>query len=254
MHKKLLICCTLTLFCFHHELVSNQPAMNIVAIPLLEKQQTSADHQLFDQLLAVHVTRDGRVDYAGLQRDSQKLDAYLNILKKGIPENAHKHEKLAFWINAYNAFTLKMIIDHYPLKNIRFLYKGQPWEYVWISIKGEMHSLDDIEHRIIRKEFKEPRIHFAVNCASASCPPLQNRAYTAKNLNKMLEKATKEFINGDENTVQNNSLQLSSIFKWYAKDFGNVIAFVNRYSSVKVNKNAQINYREYDWSLNDVIR
>jgi hypothetical protein len=115
-----------------------------------------------------------------------------------------------------------------------------------------MYSLDDIEHGIIRKQFREPRIHFAVNCASLSCPPLQNRAYTAKNIDTLLEKATKEFINSRENSIQVNSVELSSIFKWYAEDFGNIIAFVNRYSTVKVDNTAQISYKEYDWNLNDV--
>ena len=245
--------CILTIVGTFYAWYPMKPAQGQTTSQQIEPLQPTVDHRLFDSLLATHVTRENRVDYVGLKKDSKKLDAYLNILNKGIPANASENEKLAFWINAYNAFTLKMIIDHYPVSSIRTLYNGKPWEHTWISIKGKTYSLDDIEHGIIRKEFKEPRIHFAVNCASVSCPPIQNCAYTGHNLDKLLEKATKEFINSDENTIQNNSLQLSSIFKWYANDFGNVIAFVNRYSAVKVNKNVPIHYKAYDWKLNDVI-
>jgi hypothetical protein len=233
-------------------MVLMEPTASIEKHTQVEKTSTPVDHRKFDTILLTHVNPEGRVDYAGLKRNLSELDAYLNILKRGFHEKATDNEKLAFWINAYNAFTLKMIIDHYPVNSIRTLYNGKPWEHAWIPIKGKMYSLDDIEHGIIRKQFREPRIHFAVNCASLSCPPLQNRAYTAKNIDTLLEKATKEFINSRENSIQVNSVELSSIFKWYAEDFGNIIAFVNRYSTVKVDNTAQISYKEYDWNLNDV--
>jgi hypothetical protein len=220
-------------------------------IKIKESQKKQTDHSIFDSLLKKYVANNGDVDYAGLKKDEKKLDQYLNTLQKGLSDQTSEKEKLAFWINAYNAFTLKLILNHYPVSSILNLYEGKPWEYRWINIRGKTLSLDDIEHGIIRKEFKEPRIHFAVNCASRSCPPLQREAFTAKNLNILLEKATTAFVNGNQNRIAPDNPELSSIFKWYDSDFGDLTAFINKYSKVKVKRSAKITFLTYDWSLNE---
>ncbi len=216
-----------------------------------KSQKRKSDHKIFDSLLQKYVSTSGTVDYKGLKRDEKQLDQYLKILQNGLSGQSSEKEQLAFWINAYNAFTLKLILNNYPVSSILDLHEGKPWENRWIHIKGKTLSLDDIEHGIIRKEFKEPRIHFGVNCASRSCPPLQRKAFTSENLNDMLEQSTKEFVNGNQNSITTDNLELSCIFKWYGSDFGDLIGFINRYSKVKVKNTAKITYKSYDWSLNE---
>lgn len=209
------------------------------------------DHTLFDKILGKYVSSTGKVNYKGLKSDKKLLDQYLSELKKSPASKASKNEKLAFWINAYNAFTLKMIIDNYPVKSITSLYTGKPWDHPWIIIDNKTYSLNDIEHKIIRPQFKEPRIHFAVNCASVSCPPLANKAYTAENLESMLEKATSSFINSKENIITSSAIKLSPLFDWYKVDFGDVRNFISKYSKIKPSKSATISFLEYNWNLNE---
>jgi hypothetical protein len=223
----------------------------LYTLKIKEWGKRKTDHKIFNSLLQKYVSTSGTVDYKGLKRDEKQLDQYLKILQNGLSGKSSEKEQLAFWINAYNAFTLKLVLDNYPVSSILDLHKGKPWEHRWIHIRGKTLSLDDIEHGIIRKEFKEPRIHFAVNCASRSCPPLQRKAFTSENLNDMLEKSTKAFINGNQNSISTDNLELSSIFKWYSSDFGDMIAFINRYSKVKVKDTTKITYKSYDWSLNE---
>jgi len=214
-------------------------------------QKSKSDHKIFDSLLQKYVSLSGTVNYNGLKMEERQLDQYLKILQNGLRDRSSEKEQLAFWINAYNAFTLKLVLDNYPVSSILDLHEGKPWEYRWINIRGKTYSLDDIEHGIIRKKFKEPRIHFAVNCASRSCPPLQRKAFTSDNLNELLDTSTKAFINGNQNSIATDNLELSSIFKWYGSDFGDLIAFINRYSRVKVKSTAKITFKSYDWSLNE---
>lgn len=144
-------------------------------------------HALFTRVLSQHVVR-GEVDYASL-KDDKRFEDYIAALSKAKPGAIRdEKERLAFWINAYNAFTIKLILDHYPVKSIRDITQGEagPWDIVWIEIGGKKFSLNQIEHEIIRKEFDEPRIHAALVCAAKSCPPLRSAAYTGSHLDAEL--------------------------------------------------------------------
>lgn len=209
-------------------------------------------HTLFDALLKEFVTSTGVVDYAGLKSKEAKLDEYLTMLENHPPETTwNNDQELAYWINAYNANTIKLILKNYPVKSITDLHGGKPWDVKWIKLDGKTLSLNNIENDIIRPKYNEPRIHFAVNCAAISCPPLLNRAYSAKSLDAQLESQTKKFINNSVfNTLGKNEIKVSKIFEWYGEDFGDVASFVLRYADKTVKPSAQVKFLEYDWKLN----
>jgi hypothetical protein len=174
-------------------------------------------HQLWNTLLAKHVAPDGSVDYEGFITDQEKLNVYLESLQTVHPNNDwSENSRKAYWINAYNAFTVKLVIDHYPvesIKDIGGLIKS-PFDIDFITIEHQTYDLNAIEHKILRAEFDDPRIHFAINCASVSCPKLLNKAYMPDKLDQQLDKRAKDFINNPS-------------------------------------KNADIKYKDYDWSLNE---
>lgn len=228
--------------------------------------QTAAkpDHQLWTKLLQKHVAANGDVDYKAFQKDRKALQVYLNQLSSGIPDPGtwSRDEQLAYWINTYNAFTVKLILDNYPLKSIKDLNSkvsvplvNSIWDDKFFTLGKVKYSLNDIEHRILRKEFAEPRIHFAINCASRSCPKLRREAYTATKLEQQLEEQTKEFINDPaQNRITPDNPKVSAIFDWFGDDFkkkGTVADFINRYSKVRIKPGAKISYLEYDWRLNE---
>lgn len=215
-------------------------------------ETTKPNHSLFNEILSTYVSETGKVNYKDLKKDKKKLEAYLKELDtKPVQADWTKEEKLAYWINAYNAHTLQLIISKYPLKSILDLDGGKTWDVKRITMGGQKYSLNQIENDIIRPQFKDARIHFAVNCAAKSCPPLANEAFTAENLDTLLDKRTRLFINSTANTINANTLKLSKIFEWYAKDFGNVAVFIGKYSNKAVAKNAKITYNDYDWKLNE---
>ena len=158
---------------------------------------------------------------------------------------------MAYYINVYNVYTLKAIIDNYPVKSIKDI--NNVWDKKSIITTKDKLSLSDVEHKILRK-MGDPRIHFAINCASFSCPNLLNTAYLPETLDKQLEKAAKSFINDtSKNNITEKVLNLSEIFNWFAGDFkknDSLIDFLNKYSIVKIDKNAKIKYQDYNWSLN----
>ena len=211
------------------------------------------NHEAFDQLLRKHVSSKGAVDYAGLKSDLDKFDAYLEELRLNpVKSNWPREKQLAYWINAYNAFTIKMILNNYPLAKITDLENGKPWDKTWIKLGDKTYSLNNIENDIIRPQFKEPRIHFAVNCAAKSCPPLLNRAWTGVNLEKYFSTQTKDFINNEQyNNISSSEARVSKIFDWYGEDFGDLKAFLNKYSDTMIKNKTEIDFKEYDWSLND---
>lgn len=211
------------------------------------------DHSTWDTLLKTHVSGAGKVNYEGFKTDKAKLDTYLDVLKNNAPQSTwSKEEQLAYWINAYNAFTVKLILDNPSVKSIKDLHGGKPWDVKWIKIGTKTYSLNGIENDIIRPQFKEPRIHFAVNCAAKSCPPLLNKAWTAQNLNTNLEQQAKLFINNTKfNQITANEVKVSRIFEWYSSDFGNLIDYLNKYSSVKINAKAKVTFIDYNWALNN---
>jgi stage V sporulation protein SpoVS len=209
------------------------------------------DHSVWNDLLKKHVSATGKVDYKGFKTDLELLDAYMRSLNENAPtENASKDERFAYWINAYNAVTVRLIVGNYPLTSITKLDGGKPWDVKRYSNGSKKISLNDIENNILRP-MGDARIHFALNCAAKSCPPLLNEAFTGDNVQKLLEQRTKQFINSSRTVVEKDGLKVSKIFEWYAKDFGNVVDFVNKYAKVKAAKTAKVTYLEYDWGLNE---
>ncbi|WP_106790713.1 DUF547 domain-containing protein [Aquimarina sp. Aq78] len=211
------------------------------------------NHQSWNDLLQKHVSANGTVDYIGFKQDHRALKSYLEVLRKNTPtENWNKSDTLAYWMNVYNAFTIKLILDNYPLKSIKDI--KDPWDLRFFKLGNKWYTLNDIEHRILRK-MGDPRIHFGINCASISCPRLLNKAFTPQNVDQELEKLTIDFINDTKrNTITSNSVQLSKIFTWFAKDFkteGSLIHFLNKYSKITINTNAKKSFKKYNWSLNE---
>lgn len=211
---------------------------------------TKPEHSFWNALLQTFVTNEGLVDYEGIKRNVSRLDEYLDMLENNpVQPDWSNNEKLAYWINAYNAYTVKMIVKNYPVGSIRDLHGGETWDVKWIELGGEKLSLNNIEHDIIRKEFDEPRIHFAVVCAALSCPPLANEAFTASNLKSLLEKRTTSFINNPKFNKTGEG-KISEIFNWYGKDFGDVRAYVNKYAKQDLPSGKDISFLDYDWGLN----
>ncbi|GAA5222365.1 DUF547 domain-containing protein [Membranihabitans marinus] len=219
-------------------------------------------HDLWEELLQSHVDDEGWVDYAGFQKDSAKLNKYTNLLSQNHPndKNWSREEQLAYWINAYNAFTIQLVARHYPVASIKDIKPGigfvnSVWDIKFIHIEERVYDLNNIEHGIIRQQFDEPRIHFAVNCASYSCPSLSNHAFTADQLDQQLTAAAVSFINDKKkNSLSPDQVTISSIFKWFSGDFTKkqtIIDFLNKYSQVEINKDADIDYQDYDWSINE---
>ena len=210
-------------------------------------------HALWDSLLSAYVDNAGMVDYNRMRADQTALDRYLETLQETVPSSDWRDEdQMAYWINAYNAFTVKLVLQSRPKESIREYNDGNPWAIKWIKIGGELLSLDDIEHRRLRGAFKEPAIHFALNCASRSCPPLAQKAFTGNTLRTMLDNQSKAFINNPRyNTIRPERIQLSKIFEWYAEDFGDVRAYINsRVTEHKISGETEIEFLDYDWSLN----
>ena len=210
-------------------------------------------HNSWDLFLKKHVDYNGLVDYKSIKNDISSLNIYLTSLSKNTPDNSwSKDEKMAYWINAYNAFTIKLIIDHYPISSIKDIEK--PWDIKFIELGDNTFSLNDIEHEILRK-MDDPRIHFGIVCASFSCPKLQNEAFVASKLNTQLNDATREFLaDSDRNSLSENSIEISKIFKWFSKDFkkeGSIIDFLNKYSEIKISPNAKKTFKDYNWNLNE---
>lgn len=220
------------------------------AVEIVKPTIQKADHSQFDNILKRFVNDRGVVDYRGLKNAEADLDRYLDYLKSNPAASLSRDERLAFWINAYNAFTLKLIVSNYPVASITDLDGGKPWDKTWINIGDKSYSLNQIENKIIRPEFNDARIHFAVNCAAKSCPPLANTAFTALNLESLLERRTRAFINNPSFTkISAKGISVSKIFEWYAEDFGILRDYIAKYYDGGLPK-ANIGYLEYDWTLN----
>ena len=211
----------------------------------------------YNSLLQKHVDSNGNVNYAGLKNDESKLDSYLESINKTTPsKNWSKNKIKAFWINAYNAYTLKLIIDNYPVKSINDINKSgkKPWDIAFVKVGGKTYTLNNVEHDILRKKYSDPRIHVGVNCASISCPKLYNKAFTEKNIDSALTMLMKTFINDSKrNTISEGTVQLSEIFNWFEKDFtqnGTLVTYLNKYSKTKINLFPFITYKKYNWNLN----
>jgi hypothetical protein len=212
----------------------------------------SFDYKNYSALLKKYVSENGNVNYDKLNQNKTELNAVIVQFEKNQPkQNWTKNDKMAYYINVYNVFTLKAVVDAYPVKSIKDIDKV--WDKNFIATSKGKISLGDVEHKILRK-MDDPRIHFAINCASFSCPNLLNSAYLPETLDKQLENVTKLFINDKtKNSITAKSASVSEIFNWFAADFkknGTVIDFLNKYSTIKIDKKAKIKYLEYNWSLN----
>jgi hypothetical protein len=221
------------------------------------------DHGIYAELLAKHVL-NGVVNYAGFKADEARLDQYLKVLEQVDPESLPREEQFALYINAYNAWTIKLILTGYPgvksIKDLGSLFQS-PWKKEFVRIHGKTFSLDDIEHSILRPRFKDPRVHFAINCASKSCPPLTSEPYRGATLDAQLTRVTSDFLNGPSNTrLEDNTLWVSSIFKWFSEDFNkDVVGFYLRFAQNGLKQKLtagrdriEVKYLDYDWSLNGV--
>jgi len=215
------------------------------------------DHSTFDRILKKYV-KSGVVNYKGLKADKD-FPGYLQTISHTKVSGLSQSEQLSFWINAYNASCLNGVLRRYPIKSVmndkQFFSKKEH------KVAGQTLSLNDVEHGILRKQFKEPRIHFAVNCASKSCPPLADTAYVASKLNSQLDAAARRFINDPTRNkfdVAGKKAMLSALFKWYGKDFGSQSQMLNtiaKYASASVagmlrSGNVAVSYLRYDWGLN----
>jgi hypothetical protein len=223
----------------------------------------SVDHALFGELLDKYV-HEGVVNYAGFKAEENKLDRYLAVLENTNSDTLGRKEQFAFYINAYNAWTIKLILTGYPgvksIKDLGSIFQS-PWKREFVRINGKTLTLDEIEHKILRPRFKDPRVHFAVNCASKSCPPLISQPYRGTVLDAQLDRVTGKFLNSPGNyRLEGDTLWVSSIFKWFADDFNDDPAgFYRTYAQGELKKllgekgdRIKVKFLDYDWSLNGV--
>ena len=233
-------------------------------------QPSTFDHGDYSALLGDVVDARGYVDYAALVADPAPLDGYLRRLAATDPVALPDADRLAFWINVYNAYTLKLVADNYPVESVLDVVSGpfiptvnSPFRVEFVTVGGETMTLDEVEHGIIRADFDEPRIHFAVVCAAQSCPPLRSEAYTGEALDAQLDDQARTFLHDtSKNRVpaDQETVQLSKILDWYADDFGGsdaaVQAFIAPYFDGEMRAALEagrydVDHLGYDWSLND---
>ncbi len=239
--------------------VQHDPASNL-----------TIDHSAWGSLLSANVKTnvDGvnRVDYGSVPAaDRARLKAYIESMRAVRVSGYSREEQFAFWINLYNALTVDIVLDHYPVDSIRDiklsagLFSQGPWSKKLLQIDGKEVSLNDIEHRILRPIWQDPRIHYAVNCASIGCPNLITEPFTAKNSDRLLQSAARDYINHPRGVrIENNRLHVSSIYVWFESDFGGeagVIGHLQQYAEPELAADLQnfekIAGNSYDWSLND---
>jgi len=242
-------------------------ALALLVSPLADAADFDQSHALFESVLKSDV-KNARVNYAALKAHPQELDRFLDQVA-AVGESEFKRwtekQQIAFLINAYNAYTLRLILDHYPVKSIKdigTLFKG-PWDQPVVHLFGRTLTLNTVENKILRKNYSEPRIHFALVCAAKGCPPLRAEAYVANRLDEQLDDQARQFLaNAQKNRVDasGRTVYLSPIFKWYSEDFekksGGVLQFLKPYWSDKeraavATGDFRIRYTDYVWSLNE---
>jgi len=235
---------------------------------------TTVDHSAWDAMLKQHVTRDetglNRVNYAAWKRESRDgLLAYIGRMEKVEVTKLSRSEQYAYWVNLYNAVTVALILKHYPVDSIRDIdispgfFSNGPWGAKLVEVGGVELSLDNIEHDILRVNWDEPRVHYAVNCASIGCPNLARDAYTGTQLDSQLDAAARAYIASPRGIhFDGDRVTVSKIYSWYDEDFGNseagVIEHISQYANGETAQRvaglSSIDDYEYDWSLNDVRR
>jgi len=233
----------------------------IISLTTTALANQGVDHSLYAGLLKKYV-KDGVVNYQGFKNEESVLDKYLKVLEEVDSKILSRNEQFAFYVNAYNAWTIKLILSGYPgiksIKDLGSLFKG-PWKKKICRIDGKIITLDDIEHNILRPRFKDPRVHFAINCAAKSCPPLRSEPYSVGDLEQQLDEMTGAFINDlGNNRLEDYTLYVSSIFKWFKEDFNkDIINFFLKYAKGDLKRQLEakrgkikVKYLDYDWSLN----
>ena len=233
--------------------------------------EVRVDHSAWDRFLQSYLVQGhsevNRVRYAQVTpADRSKLEAYIRALEQTPVSRLQRAEQKPFWINLYNALTVKVILDHYPVKSIRDidispgLFSNGPWGKQLVRVENQNVTLDDIEHRILRPIWKDPRIHYGVNCASIGCPNLQPVAYTRDNTEELLEKGAREYINHGRGVgFESGRLVVSSIYRWFEVDFGGndagVLSHLKKFARPELRKRLESVNRiadtRYDWTLND---
>ena len=226
---------------------------NLLLIALLicaKSFSQNIDYKNYNLFLKKYVSESGNVSYEKIKK-TEIEDITDQFLQNTPTSKWSKNEKLAYYINLYNAFTLKAVVDNYPVKSIKDI--KNVWDKDIIKMNKTSYSLGEVENKILRK-MDEPRIHFAINCASFSCPKLNNTAYTPEKIDAQLETATKEFINDkNKNIVNSTDAKLSMVFNWFEGDFkknGSISDFLNKYATTKIDKKTKIKFLDYNWSLN----
>lgn len=232
-----------------------------LSLPVASWSTEQVDHSLYAALLEKYV-KHGAVDYQGFKNEEARLDQYLRVLENTDTKELSRNEQFAFYVNAYNAWTIKLIVSGYPgvksIKDLGSLFKS-PWKKKICRIDGGIITLDHIEHNILRPRFKDPRVHFAINCAAKSCPPLISEPYEGSKLDEQLDASARAFLNNpDRNRLEGNTLYVSKIFKWFSDDFNNdVVGFFLKYAVGKFKETLmenrdkiKVKYLHYDWSLN----
>lgn len=229
-----------------------------LGLSFLSFGSSKPDHSIFDRLLHEYVSGSGKVNYKGLKIKMDTLDSYLLELKANAPASDWtKNEKKAYYINAYNAYTIKFVLTKYPVASVKDIsFSGKDiWSTKLVKLGENVYTLGQVENDILRK-MGDPRIHFAINCASYSCPKILNHAYTADNVNSQMEKLTKAYINDPKhNIITEKKIKISQLFEWYASDFvteeHTLIQYLNKYSTIQIAADAKVEYLPYNWSLNE---
>lgn len=214
--------------------------------------QTSELHTVLEK----NVSASGEVDYASIKANPTHLNAYIDYVKDVNISTWSANKKKAFWMNVYNAFTIKLIVDHYPLKSIMDIKVDNQgaWKIPLVHAAGRTLDLNDVEHEVLRKDFNDPRIHVGINCASFSCPPIPNYAFTEANVEGKLEGLMGNFINDPKrNKLDSTNPKLSKIFEWFKGDFtksSTLTEYINQYAKTQISASANLGFLEYNWTLN----
>ena len=248
----------------------------LFASPAADSQE-AVDHSVWDSLLAKYVRPQAagasRFDYKGVDAaDRERLRHYISTLEQVDPAALNRSEQIALLVNLYNAKTIDIVLDHYPVASIKDIslgggllasITGGPWKQKVTKLKGEDLSLDDIEHGILRPVFRDPRVHYALNCASLGCPNLRTEAFTGAKIEAQLDAAARDFINDPRGVdASEGTLRVSSIYSWFQEDFGGddagVIAHLKKFAlpslAQRLDRAKRIDGYDYDWKLNDVSR
>ncbi|WP_133407154.1 DUF547 domain-containing protein [Parashewanella tropica] len=268
--KKVVIVVGLVLSILLYKGVSLYAAITPQANTFWESSQPDntlkVDHQLWQTLLDKYLVEEQNsrsFAYSSVSADDKKaLKAYLKQLSSIDPRSLNRNEQLAYWVNLYNALTIDLTLNHYPIKSIKDIGDGitGPWNIEVIQISGQAVTLNQIEHKILRPIWKDPRIHYVINCASRGCPDLPTKALTSQNIEAQLNQAAVRFINQTKGVdIQNDQLTLSSIYNWFSEDFGKdrhaLISHINTFAKpslkAELAKDKPLNIKfQYDWKLN----